>query len=477
LSIKGLDIYFLEKTLMLSTIFTSNAAKSCPIHIVAVSAFDALIATLSPTAQGYIKAVGFSHEVGKTLLVPSETGALEVVILCDGAGVKHDPFLAGKLPSLLPEGVYHIVETHLSVDAFEQAILGFLLGAYKFTRYVNKSEIGCKLVESKSVNCKRLGIIADAVAFGRDLINTPTNDLGCAAFAKAALDLAKAHGAKASVIVGDELLKHNFPMVHAVGRASDDAPRLVDFSWGDESHPKVTLVGKSVCFDTGGLNIKPDSSMLLMKKDMGGGAITLSIAQMVMALELPVCLRVILPIAENSISSNAFRPGDVLASRKGLSVEIGNTDAEGRLILADAIALACEDAPEMLLDFATLTGAARVALGPELPPFYTDDDVLAHDIETAAFIANDPVWRLPLWNNYDAMLSSKIADVNHVSAGGFAGSITAALFLRRFVEKGISWCHFDTYAWTPSTKPAHPEGGEVQVARLVLSLLEKRYSK
>jgi leucyl aminopeptidase len=460
---------------MLSTIFTSSAAKSCPIHIVVVDAFNALITSLSPTAQGYIKAVGFCYEAGKTLLVPSATGVLEAVILCDGAGLKYDPFLAGKLPSLLPDGVYHFVEAGLSVQALADATLGFLLGAYKFTRYVKKSEIGCKLIESKLVNCKQLGIIADAVAFGRDLINTPTNDLGCAAFAKAAIELAEGYGAKTAVIVGDELLIHNFPMVHAVGRASNDAPRLVDFSWGDESHPKVILVGKSVCFDTGGLNIKPDASMLLMKKDMGGGAITLAIAQMVMALHLPVRLRVILPIVENSISSNAFRPGDVLPSRKGLSVEIGNTDAEGRLILADALALACEDSPDLVLDFATLTGAARVALGPELPPFYTDDEVLAGDIEAAGKAAHDPVWRFPLWNNYDAMLSSKIADVNHVSSGGFAGSITAALFLRRFVEKGISWCHFDTYAWTPSTKPAHPEGGEVQVARLVLALLEARY--
>jgi leucyl aminopeptidase len=474
LSIKGLDI-FLEKSLMLSTIFTSDTTQSCPIHIVTIDGFDKVINSLSPTAQGYVKAVGFNHEVGKTLLVPSATGTLEAVILCDGAGSKYDSFLAGKLPSFLPDGVYHFVETGLSVQALEDATLGFLLGAYKFTFYVKKSEYACKLVQSKAVNCKRIGIIADAVAIGRDLINTPTNDLGCAAFAKAALGIAQTYGAKASVIVGEELLLHNFPMVHAVGRASNDAPRLVEFTWGDESHPKVTLVGKSVCFDTGGLNIKPDASMLLMKKDMGGGAITLAIAQMVMALNLSVRLRVILPIVENSISSNAFRPGDVLPSRKGLTVEIGNTDAEGRLILADALALACEDAPDLLLDFATLTGAARVALGPELPPFYTDDDVLAGDIEAAGKAANDPVWRLPLWNNYDAMLASKIADVNHVSSGGFAGSITAALFLRRFVEKGISWCHFDTYAWTPSTKPAHPEGGEVQVARLVLALLEARY--
>ncbi len=467
---------------MLSSICVFDEAQSCPIYLVEESVFSSIVEDLSPTAQGYIAAVHFRHALGKVLLVPGPNGALEAVILCQGTGINHDPFLAGKLPSLLPEGIYHFVETGLNADALELAVLGFLLGSYKFTRYLKKPDLKktdatCKLVVSADMNIKRIGIIADAVAFGRDLINTPTNDLNCTAFAKAALDLAKAHGAKASISVGDELLVQNFPMVHAVGRASSDAPCLVDFVWGDESHPKVTLVGKSVCFDTGGLNIKPDASMLLMKKDMGGGAITLAIAQMVMSLKLPVRLRVILPIVENSISANAFRPGDVLSSRKGLSVEIGNTDAEGRLILADALTLACEDMPDLLLDFATLTGAARVALGPELPPFYTDDEVLAIDIQQAANKTHDPVWRLPLWNNYDTMLSSKIADVNHVSNGGFAGSITAALFLRRFVEKGISWCHFDTYAWSPAPKPAHPEGGEVQVSRLVLELIEKRYLK
>ena len=283
--------------------------------------------------------------------------------------------------------------------------------------------------------------------------------------------------AKTSVIRGDALIEANFPLIHAVGRAADKAPRLVDFSWGESHAPKVTLVGKGVSFDTGGLDIKPESAMLLMKKDMGGAATALALGQMVMDARLPICLRVILPIVENAISSKAMRPGDVYPSRKGLSVEVGNTDAEGRLILADALALGDEEAPDLLIDFATLTGAARVALGPDLPPFYTMDDVLAAEIARHAAQAYDPVWRLPLWDPYDKLLDGKITDLSNISSGPFAGSITAALFLRRFVEKAKAWAHFDIYAWTPTAKPARPEGGEIQVARLLFDLIEGRYGK
>ena len=309
----------------------------------------------------------------------------------------------------------------------------------------------------------------------RDLVNTPANDLGPAGLEAAALRLAKAFGAKVKVIRGADLLKQNFPLIHAVGRASASAPRLVDFTWGPPRAPKVTLVGKGVCFDTGGLDIKPSSSMLLMKKDMGGAATALGLAQMIMAAKLKVRLRVLLPIVENSISSDAFRPSDIFPSRKGLSVEIGNTDAEGRLILADALTLADDEAPELLFDFATLTGAARVALGPELPPFYTGSDALARDIARHGEAVNDPVWRMPLWNPYDRWLDGKISDLNSAPGGGFAGSITAALFLRRFVEKTVNWAHFDIYAWTPAARPGRPEGGESQSARLLFDLLSARY--
>ncbi len=459
---------------------------SCPIHIVSAEAYMNLVPDLSKTAQSYLKATGFTHEKGKTILLAGQSGKLEAVILCAGSGAEQDPFLAGKLPALLPEGMFHFADplpegktglepTTLVHATLFYATLAFLLGAYQFDRYTKKPDIACKLIVSGTLDANRMGILADSVAFGRDLINTPTSDLGPEAFAEAAIKLAKDYGCTPNVTIGDDLLEHNFPMIHAVGRAAAEAPRLVDFKWGKEEHPKVTLVGKSVCFDTGGLNLKPDASMLLMKKDMGGGAIALAAARMIMALDVPVRLRVILPIVENSVSSNSFRPGDVLKSRKGLTVEIGNTDAEGRLILADALALACEETPDLLLDFATLTGAARVALGPELPPYFTDDEALAKDVADAALKAQDPVWRMPLWNGYNSMLASKIADVNHISGGAFAGSVTAALFLRRFISPGTSWCHFDTYAWSQGNRPAHPDGGEVQVARLVLALLERRY--
>ena len=287
--------------------------------------------------------------------------------------------------------------------------------------------------------------------------------------------LVDTHGAQLEVTTGDELLEKNFPMIHAVGRASTRAPRLLDFIWGKESDPKVTLVGKGVCFDTGGLNIKPGSSMALMKKDMGGAANVLGLASMIMSAKLPVRLRVLIPAVENSIAGDAFRPGDILRSHKGLTVEIGNTDAEGRLILADALSLADDEEPEMLIDMATLTGAARVALGPDLPPFYSDDLELVHAISSESHRQWDPLWNMPLWNAYDAKLSSEIADVNHISSDGFAGSITAALFLRRFVSKSTSWVHFDIFGWAPAAQAARPKGGEAQGIRTLYNLIRDRY--
>ena len=317
--------------------------------------------------------------------------------------------------------------------------------------------------------------MADAVFMVRDLVNTPTSDMGPDALEAAVRKLAERHKAEVEVTEGDDLLKRNFPMIHAVGRASATAPRLIDMVWGRKDAPKVTLVGKGVCFDTGGLDIKPASGMLLMKKDMGGAANVLGLASMIMAADLPVRLRVLIPAVENSISANAFRPGDVLQSRKGLTVEIGNTDAEGRLILADALALADEEAPEMLIDMATLTGAARVALGPDLPPFYTGDDALAAELATAAVEVEDPIWRMPLWKPYDAKLASKVADINNVTTDGFAGSITAALFLQRFVERAKSWAHFDIFAWNPAERPHGPVGGEAQAIRALAQVISARF--
>jgi len=316
---------------------------------------------------------------------------------------------------------------------------------------------------------------AEAVTLTRDLVNTPANDLGPAEIEATARALAARFGADITVTTGDDLLAANFPLIHAVGRASARAPRLIDLSWGDPDAPKVTLVGKGVAFDTGGLDIKPPSGMLLMKKDMGGAAHVIGLAQMIMARGLKLRLRVIIPAVENAIDGTAFRPGDIFPSRKGLSVEIGNTDAEGRLILADALTLADEEAPELLIDLATLTGAARVALGPQLPPAYTDDETLAADLARCAALEADPLWRLPLWKPYASMLDSPIADLNNAPGGGFAGSITAALFLERFVERAASWLHIDIYAWNPSSRPGRPEGGEAQTIRALDALLTERY--
>jgi leucyl aminopeptidase len=310
----------------------------------------------------------------------------------------------------------------------------------------------------------------------RDHVNAPANVFGPDELEKAARHVAGAFGVKVSVTKGDKL-KKQFPLIHVVGAASEREPRLIDFSWGNAKHPKVTLVGKGVCFDTGGLDIKPSAGMLLMKKDMGGAANVLGLAQLIMRAKLKVRLRVLIPAVENSISDEAFRPGDVFKTRKGLTVEIGNTDAEGRLILCEALSLADDEKPDLLIDMATLTGAARVALGPDLPPFYTDDDALAEGLARHAVKVNDPLWRMPLWRAYDSMIDTPLADVNNSGQGGFAGSIAAALFLRRFVEKAKAYVHFDIFAWVPNAKPGRPKGGEQQGMRALFSYLSERYGK
>nr|WP_256515466.1 leucyl aminopeptidase family protein [Alsobacter ponti] len=430
---------------------------------------------LGDGVAAFAQAQGFEGKAGQTAFAPGAGGKPAAVLWGVGDGVRpSDPFLPAKLAQL-PEGVYRL--DGFGGDA-TLAALAFALGGYRFDRYrARPAPRAVRLVMPDGVDGDAVRRVAEAVAMGRDLINTPASDLGPAELETAVRNWAQARGVALAVTVGDDLLAANFPMVHAVGRGSSRAPRLLDLTWGEESAPKVTLVGKGVCFDTGGLNIKNDAGMLLMKKDMGGAATALAIAQMVVEARLKVRLRVLVPAVENAISGTSFRPGDVLRSRKGLTVEIGNTDAEGRLILADALALADEEQPDLLVDFATLTGAARVALGPDLPPFYTDDEALAADVARTGAAVNDPVWRMPLWKPYDAMLDSKIADMNNVTTGGFAGSVTAALFLRRFVEKAKAWAHFDIYGWTPAEKPGRPFGGEPQAARLVFALLQERYAR
>ena len=454
----------------------SPARDTIPIHFVTAKTLPAVAEALPAPGGAFAAACDFKAGAGQHLLVPDATGGIAAVLFgveADDAAYR-DPFLVGKLPGVLPPGDYAVAGDLR--DPF-LAVLAWELGSYRFTRFRADARPLPRLYVPHGVDVERVENIASATTLGRDLINRPANDLTPAALEKAAHDVAETFGAAFEAIRGDELLARNFPLVHAVGRAAAEAPRLVDLTWGDPGAPKVTLVGKGVCFDSGGLDIKPGSGMLLMKKDMGGAAAALALASMIMRAKLSVRLRVLVPIVENSIAGNAFRPGDVLPSRKGLTVEVGNTDAEGRLILADALALADEEEPVLLFDFATLTGAARVALGPDLPPFYTGDNDLAALIAHHAEIANDPVWRMPLWDPYDPLLKGKISDLNNISGGPFAGSMTAALFLRRFVEKTRSWVHFDIYGWTPSTKPGRPEGGAVQAAHLLFDLLEARFGR
>jgi leucyl aminopeptidase len=458
----------------LSALLIEEAANAIPVHLVAKSSWPALKAGLKPVAATFADAQGYEPAAGKHLMLPGVFGDLDAVILGreEKSAAHIDPFGPGRLSASLPKGDYRLTG---DVPDFGLAALGWLLSAYRFDRYRKPKPPEARLVVPDGVNAAEIRAIADAVALGRDLINTPANDMGPAQIEGAVRALAKAHGASVTSIVGDDLLAANFPLIHAVGRASAEAPRLVDLTWGKADHPKITLVGKGVAFDTGGLDLKPSAAMLLMKKDMGGSASAIAAAAMIMAAKLPVRLRLLVPTVENSVSANAFRPSDVLASRKGLSVEIGNTDAEGRLILADALALADEETPELMIDFATLTGAARTALGPDLPPLYTRDEQLAVDMLRVGREVNDPVWRLPLWPPYDAMLDSKVADLNNTGASPFAGSITAALFLARFVEKAKAHAHLDIYGWVPSPKPGRSEGGEPQGARLAYALIKERY--
>jgi leucyl aminopeptidase len=453
---------------------TEPATLAIPITFASKANWEAICAELPDGARQFARANGFGAKPGALLALPAADGRIAQVLfgLEDQTNKFRDLFRPGQLASLLPPGVYRFANTPHDKRL---ATLAFALGSYRFSRYRKADSPEVRLVPPDGIDIADISRMAEAAALARDLINTPSNDMGPEELALAAQQLATRFGADFNCIVGEELTRQNFPLIHAVGMASARAPRLIDLSWGDPAHPKVTLVGKGVCFDTGGLDLKPASGMLIMKKDMGGAANVLALAQMVMDAKLKLRLRVLIPAVENAVSGNALRPLDVFTSRKGLTVEIGNTDAEGRLVLADALALACEEKPDLLIDLGTLTGAARVALGPDLPPFYTNDETLALDVARCAQQENDPLWRLPLWPAYDAWLDSKVADVNNAPSGTFAGSITCALFLQRFVENAKSWLHVDIYGWTPSAKPARPEGGECQAARAIHKLLGERY--
>ena len=447
--------------------FAAKTTAAIPLHVIDADALD----TIPDSARAWADQHGFKGTAGAVLTVPDAGGKIAMALVGNGTtnSRKRGRFFVGSAATKLPEGTYEIA-SGLSGQALEEAALGWLLSSYTFSRYKSKSAITAQLIAPEGIDAARITSIAEGEALTRDLINTPASDMGPQDLEDATAALAKKHGAKLSVITGDALLAENFPMIHTVGRASVRAPRLLDLRWGDTG-PTLTLVGKGVCFDTGGLNIKPGSSMGLMKKDMGGAATTLGLAHMIMALGLKIQLRLLIPAVENSIDGNAFRPQDVLNSRKGLTVEINNTDAEGRLVLADALALADEETPDLVISMATLTGAARVAVGPDLSPFFTDNDAHAAALAKSAATVADPVWRLPFHDPYEAMIEPDIADLDNAPAGGFAGTITAALFLRRFVQS--PYMHFDIYGWNPSSKPARPKGGVGMGARAILDALPK----
>lgn len=460
-------------------VFIDRNDACVPVYLVSSNEHATNLEAVPPALRSFAEAAGFKGEAGRILYVSAEAGGLAGVLY--GTGDGGDRFVVAGLASGLVAGDYCL--EGLAPEDGEQAALAWTMGAYTFDAYKSSGrkaalegdEALVRLALPEGVAGERISVIARGAALARDLVNTPASDMGPAELAAAAEALATRCGAEIKMTVGDDLLTENHPMIHAVGRASDRAPRLIDMTWGNDSAAKVTLVGKGVCFDTGGLNLKPGGSMALMKKDMGGAANVLGLASMIMDAKLNVRLRVLAPAVENSVSGDAFRPGDVLESRKGITVEIGNTDAEGRLVLGDALALGDEEKPELLIDMATLTGAARVALGPDLPPFYTSDEDFASEVEEAARGAADPVWRMPLWKPYTDDLKSSIADVSHISSGGFAGSITAALFLQKFVSAETTWAHFDMFAWNPKAKPGRSVGGEAQVIRGLFDLLSNRY--
>src|SRR5574338_1458174 len=450
---------------------TGASADIAPIHILRTSEWTHWIERHSESLRRLAAAHDFQAQNGRILLVPATDGAIERVLF--GVGDKANAMAVGALAQNLPAGDYRIAAAPREFAPTLMAA-AWGLGAYAFDRYKKRRRPAPRLLAPDGADMGEASRIVSASWLARDLVNTPTNDMGPEGLQRAAEMLASEFGAEFEAIVGDELLGANYPLVHAVGRAAQQAPRLLHLHWGDESAPRVAIVGKGVTFDTGGLDIKPSAGMRLMKKDMGGAAHALALARMVMDAKLKVQLDVFIPAVENAIAGDAFRPGDVIASRKGLTVEIDNTDAEGRLILADALTRACEDQPALLLDFATLTGAARTALGPDIPPFYANDDALAAEFAQASVETCDPIWRMPLWDAYDGDMDSPIADLKNTGDGAFAGSIYSALFLRRFVSVP-TWAHFDIFAWAPKEKPSRPAGAEAQALRASFRVLKARF--
>jgi leucyl aminopeptidase len=470
----------MSEPIIAPTLRSAEDGTVTPIHCLHESELAAFVEARPSFVKGFVGLEDFKAKAGQVLILPTPQGSVDRVLLGLGDRGKADAMLFRALPGRLPAGDYRLAGVPEGFAA-DQIALAFALGAYRFDRYRPRAgERARRLVAADGVDLDEVHAVAHACALARDMINTPANDMGPLQIETIAREIAERYGAEIAVVTGDDLLAENYPAVHAVGRAAvpSRAPRMIEISWGDEACPRLALVGKGVVFDTGGLDIKPSSGMRLMKKDMGGAAHALALGRMVMAAGLPVRLTVLVPVVENAIAGDAMRPGDVLATRSGLTVEVGNTDAEGRLILADALTRAAELEPALTLDLATLTGAARAALGPQVIPFYTPDDDLARAIEAGARAAADPVWRMPLWDGYREAIESDIADLkNDPDAWAQAGSVTAALFLQRFAPTSGAWAHFDIFAWNPKARPGHVAGGEAQVVRGLYAMLKARFPR
>ena len=444
-----------------------------PIDLVDEAGLEEWLEGQPESTRRWVRSAGFEARPRTRCLVPDARHELGSVLV--GVSDRADPWCCADLPAALPARRFRI-RTGLEAAALERIAVGWGLGAYRFDRYrESRNERGRATLHTDDATARRASRMIEAIALVRDLINTPAGDLLPGDLSDAARALAAEFEAQCTCITGDALVANGYPAIHAVGRASADPPRLVDLRWGDPAAPRVTLAGKGVCFDTGGLDLKPASGMRLMKKDMGGAAHALGLARLVMSAELPVRLRVLVPAVENAVAGNAYRPGDVLATRAGITVEVDNTDAEGRIVLCDALTEAASEEPDVLVDFATLTGAARIALGPDLPALFSNDDELAAGLARHAGEARDPLWRLPLHGPYDDLLKSRVADIANAASSPQGGAITAALFLRRFVPDDVPWAHFDLMAWNARARPGRPIGGEAMAFRATWAWLEERY--
>lgn len=440
-----------------------------PIEFILQNNFTEWLSQQNPFVKNWLQATQFRGEAGSSRLIPDESGKLSKVLFC--ISDMKNFWGAGSLPLTLPEGEYTF---QLPTNHYSNFAIAWGLGAYQFTRYKKPAREPARLILTD--NQKNIENSVSAIYWVRDLINTPTEDMGPTELADQAVQLSKQYNASLEQVIGTDLLKDNYASIYTVGRASDDAPRLLDLRWGDSQHPRITLVGKGVCFDSGGLDLKPSSYMLLMKKDMAGAAHVLGLAKMIMEAQIPVYLRVLIPVVENVISGNAYRPGDIITSRKGITIEIGNTDAEGRVILADALTEAVSEKPELLIDITTLTGAARVALGTELPAVFSNNDALVDEVIRHANDMLDPIWRLPLFTLYRDALNSPIADINNNTTDSYGGAITAALFLKEFVPDEIPWLHFDLMAWNLKSRPGRPQGAEAMALRALFSYISNKFA-